>query len=112
MALIDNFHENLKRQYFEEKRNVSKIILTEHKDTQYSVEFLLSDKVNHFLIIKNLEELKSKEAKYLLKQPKDCDYILIDILKSVVYIVELKNKKLNKFIGNYDNYKEIFGFCQ
>lgn len=94
MSIIENFRENLKPTYYEELRDVNYILLEEKKGEKYIVEFNIATKPNHFLIIKDLEDLKMQEAKYLINKPQDCDYIILDILKKIVYFVELKDTKI------------------
>lgn len=60
----------------------------------YEVIFILlaSEKHDDILIIKNLEELKTKHAKYIkMDPPKDCDYIIINETKQKIYYIELKD---------------------
>ena len=64
--------------------------LVENKGAGYNVVLNIDRTESKFLVIKNLEELKQDYASYLKQYPKDCDYIILDLIKHEVYIVELK----------------------
>lgn len=89
--LVEKFEKYIKSDFFQVKTNVSKLVLTEEEGTKYSVELNVSRPQNNFLIIHNLELLKQEYALYLKQFPKDCDYIIIDLYKSNILFIELKN---------------------
>lgn len=99
MDIISSFQRFLKPQYFNVIQNVSNLSLEESKGTPYKVSFRVSREINKFLVIRNLEDLKVNDANYLLENPKDCDYIILDLIKEIVYFVELKDtEKTNTYL--------------
>lgn len=97
--IITNFNKYIQSHFFEVKTNVNKLILTEDKGTKYNVQLNVSRPHNSFLIIHNLEELKQNHASYLKQYPKDCDYIIIDLHKSNILLIELKDTRSDTNTG-------------
>ncbi|MDO3409938.1 hypothetical protein QWJ34_09200 [Saccharibacillus sp. CPCC 101409] len=91
MSIESNFERFLKEDYFEILNNVKHIKLAENKGIPYEVTLRVSSRENKFLLIKNIEDLKNNDMNYIKEKPKDCDYIIIDLLKQVIFIVELKD---------------------
>lgn len=89
--IVNQFTKHLKEDYFyivEDKRS---LLLIENKGEKYEVKMSLDSSNNKFLVIHRLEDLKSRDARYLKQSPKDCDYILLDLINKKIYIIELKN---------------------
>ncbi len=96
---IDNIREVINENYydiiqFSQVDDLYCITLDEAKEEDCKVHLTVSRKENlDFLIIKNLEGLKENSGYIIKNPPKDCDYIIIDIYKKRVYVIELKHKK-------------------
>ncbi|MDA1758587.1 hypothetical protein J8Y17_01620 [Bacillus cereus] len=91
MELMDNFKNYIQENFFYIIENQSEMNLVEHKGKQYQVTIKVDKEENKFLVIHNLEDLKKDHASYLKQHPKDCDYIILDLIEKIVYVIELKD---------------------
>lgn len=91
MDIVSNFNRFFKRDYFYIEEGSSELELIEEKDEPYKVTLKITRSGDtKFLVIKDIEKLKLNEAKYLKEAPQDCDYIIIDLIKKEIYLIELK----------------------
>lgn len=91
MGLVELFTTYIKNDFFHLAENQKKLHLKEEKGTPYEVLLNIDRHTSKFLVIHNLEMLKKEQALYLKQHPKDCDYILMDLIEKVVYLIELKD---------------------
>lgn len=91
MEIIENFNSYIKEDFFYIIENQNRLKLVENKGTPYEVVLKVDKQSSKFLVIHNLEQLKKEYALYLKQHPKDCDYIILDLMEEVVYVVELKD---------------------
>lgn len=91
MDIVEKFKTYLKDDFFYIIENQKDLKLTENKGKPYEVVLKVNRLYSKFLVVHNLEVLKKEHASYLKQHPKDCDYILLDLIEHVVYVVELKD---------------------
>ncbi|MFD1886165.1 hypothetical protein [Paenibacillus wenxiniae] len=91
MDIVKNFNEYIDERFFYIVENTNEIVLHENKGNPYQVRLRVGRAENKFLIIQDLEILKTQYSRFLKKYPNDCDYIILDLLKQTVYYIELKN---------------------
>ncbi|MFJ7841285.1 hypothetical protein ACIQXG_17735 [Lysinibacillus sphaericus] len=99
MELIDNFNYYIKGNFFYIIENQNKLNLVEEKGDQYEVTIKVDKEESKFLVIHKLEDLKKEFALYLKQHPKDCDYIILDLIEKIVYVIELKDTDYSS--GNF-----------
>ena len=91
MEIIEKFNIYLKEDFFYIIENQKSLKLTEDKGQPYEVVLKVNRLNSKFLVIHNVELLKKEYALYLKQHPKDCDYIILDLIEQIVYIIELKD---------------------
>lgn len=95
MDIVEKFSTYIKKNYYYVAENEKNISLIETKGSPYQIDLKIDREVSKFLVIHNLEELKKEDAGYLLQHPQDCDYVILDLLNNVVYLMELKDTDIS-----------------
>lgn len=91
MDVVSNFNKFFKEDYYCVKESPTVLELVEGKGKPYKVSLKITRSDSEFLIIKDIEKLKIQDATYIKQSPKDCDYIVIDLMKQVIFLIELKD---------------------
>lgn len=116
MTIVEQFSAYIKEDFFYTAKNEKALHLVEEKGTPYEVVIKVDRETSTFLVIHNLEALKNDFAHYLKQAPKDCDYVILDLIEEVVYVIELKdtattNSSLMKQLEAGENWLNHLLFC-
>ncbi|MFP7254990.1 hypothetical protein SFC02_11870 [Terribacillus goriensis] len=95
MELIRGFENYIKSDFYYFSENQNWLELSEEKGKQYKVVVKVDKEISKLLVIHNLEILKKENALYLKQHPKDCDYIILDLIDKIVYVIELKDTEIS-----------------
>lgn len=89
--IAENLKKYIKSKFYTELINEKQIKLTEESvNDKYEFSVNFAKKENHYIIIRDLKDLKENYASYLVHHPEDCDYIFLDLIKKRIVFIDLK----------------------